>query len=86
MAKGSRVRQDLDSLKPTVDESITPANSLVTERFLGDKLDETCERAQDVDDVLKFRTHKDREALKQFQAIADTSPEEEALLAKLNPY
>ena len=73
MAKSLRVRQELDTLKPRLDEAIATAHGLRDERFPEDKLEEICDRAQDALEVLRDRIIRYSESFHVFQGIADVS-------------
>ena len=85
MAKSLRVRQELETLKPRLDEVLGNANAVVKERFPEEKLEEACEKAQDVLDVLRHRTARYTAAYHVFQGIADASPDDDALFVKVQP-
>ena len=85
MAKSLRVRQELETLKPRLDEGLANANAVVKERFPEDKLEEACEKAQDVLDVLRHRNARYAAAYHVFQGVADVSPEDDTIFQKAQP-
>ena len=85
MAKSSMVGQELGNVKSRLEEVLGNANAIVKERLPEDKLEEACDKAQDVVDVLRHRTSKYSDAYKVLQGIADASSEDDGLYQKQQP-
>ena len=85
MSKSLRVRQELDTLKPRLEEAVTTARTLRDERFPEEKLEEVCDKAQDSLELLRHRIKRYSEAFHVFQGVADGSAEDEALYQKMQP-
>ena len=82
MSKIGRVRQEIEFLKPRLEEILTRATTLFNTRFPTDNIEQTCDDAQDTLDILRHRTQKYSDAFHEFQALADTVAEHDVLFQK----
>ena len=82
MSKIVRVRQEIEVLKPRLEEILTRATTLFNTRFPTDNIEETCVDAQDTLDIVRHRTQKHSDAFHEFQALAHTVPPEDVLFQK----
>ena len=83
MSKIVRVVQEIEFLKPRLEEILTRATTLFNTRFPTDDIEQTCDDAQDTLDILRHRTQKYSNAFREFQALADTIAEADGLFRKI---
>ena len=72
MSKIVRVRQEIEFLKPRLEEILTRSTTLFNTRFPSDNVEETCDQAQDTLDILRHRRQKDSDSFHEFETLADT--------------
>ena len=82
MSKIVRVRQEIEFLNPCLEEILTRAITHFNTRFPTDNIEETCDDAQDMFDILRHFTQKYSDAFHEFQALADTVAEDDVLFQK----
>ena len=82
MSKSVRVRQEIEVLKPRLEEILTRATTLFNTRFPTDNIEETCEDAQDAVDILRHGTEKYSDAFHELQTLAYTVGEDDGLFQK----
>ena len=82
MSTIGRVRQEIEFLKPRLEEIITGATTHCNTRVPNDNVEETCDNPQDTLDILRHRTQKYSEAFHEFQSLVDTVGEDDGLFQK----
>ena len=74
-----RVKDEIEFLKPRLEEILARATTLFNARFPSNNIEETCDNAQDTLDILQHRTQKYSDAFREFRALADTIAEDDGL-------
>ena len=82
MSKIVRVVQEIEFLKPRLEEILTRATTLFDTRFPADDVEDIGDNAHDALDALQHRTQKYSDAFREFQALADTIAEADGLFRK----
>ena len=74
--------QEIEFLKPRLEDILTRATTLFNTRFPADDVQETCDNTQDTLDVLGHRGQMYSDAFREFQALTDTIAEADGVFQK----